>query len=112
VPAGNSGTEAYVRIGFPDDYTIETSDLTATASSCGATSLPGTLVATGNNTDGQKSITISGVTNLAATTAYCVDIDREDTNDPITNPSAGQYSLTIETQDSSNDPIDDTTIAA
>ncbi len=110
VPSGNVGTEAKVRIGFPDAYTIATSGLTATASSCGATSLPGTLVATGSNTASSKNITITGVTNLFATTTYCVDIDRTATNDPVTNPTSGIYSLTVETQTSGDAQIDNTVI--
>lgn len=112
VPAGNSDTEDDILIGFPDAYTVATSGLTAAAVSCGATSLPGTLSAAGNNTNGQKGITISGVTNLSATTTYCVDIDRTSTNDPITNPAAGLYEVTVETRDSGDATIDSTTIGA
>jgi hypothetical protein len=112
VPAGNTGTEAQVRIGFPDAYTVATSGLTATASSCGATSLPGTLAATGSNTASSKNITITGVTNLSATTTYCVDIDRTTTNDPITNPTAGIYSVTVETQTGASAQIDNTVLGA
>ncbi len=110
VPAGNVGDEASVRIGFPDAYTIATSGLVATAVSCGATSLPGTLSAAGSNTDGSKNITISGVTNLSATTTYCVDIDRTSTNDPVTNPTAGLYALIVETQTAGSAQIDHTVI--
>ncbi len=106
VPSGNVGTEAKVRIGFPDAYTVATTGLTATASSCGATSLPGTLAATGSNTASSKNITITGVTNLSATTTYCVDIDRTATNDPVTNPTSGIYSLNVETQTSGDVQID------
>lgn len=112
VPSGNVGTEDDVRIGFPDAYTVATSSLTATAVSCGATSLPGTLVATGSNTGGSKNITISGVTNLTATTTYCVDIGRTSTNDPITNPTAGIYSVSVATRDSGDVTIDSTVIGA
>jgi len=112
VPAGNSGTEDRVVISFPDDYTIATSSLTADASSCGATSLPGTLSVAGDNTSSSKDITITGVTNLSATTTYCVDIDRTSTNDPVTNPGAGIYSITVETQDSGATRIDHSVIGA
>lgn len=112
VPSGNSATEAKVHIGFPDAYTVATSGLTATASSCGATSLPGTLVATGSNTNGAKNITITGVTNLSATTSYCVDIDRTTTNDPITNPTAGIYGITVQTLTAGDVQIDNSTIGA
>ena len=112
VPAGNSATEDSLRIGFPDSYTVATSSLTSSVGSCGATGLPGTLSVTGNNTNGQKNITISGVTNLSASTSYCVDIDRTATNDPITNPAAGQYTVTITTRDSGAATIDDSRITA
>lgn len=112
VPAGNSATEDKVIIHFPDDFTVATTNLTADGSSCGATSLPGTLSVTGDNTNSSKNITITGVTNLAASTTYCVDIDRTSTNDPITNPSAGIYAVDIETQDNANATIDETTIGA
>ncbi len=112
VPAGNTGVEDDIRIGFPDAYTVATSSLTATASSCGATSLPGTLTATGSNTNGAKSIVIGGVTNLSATTSYCVDIGRTGTNDPITNPASGIYSVSVSTRDSSDVVIDTTVVGA
>lgn len=110
VPAGNAQTEASVRIGFPDNFTVATSGLTASTASCGATALPGTLSVTGGNTNGSKNITITGVTNLAVTTTYCVDIDRTGTNDPVTNPTAGIYSVTIDTRDAGNTVIDNTVI--
>lgn len=112
VPAGNSDTENYVRIGFPDDFTIATSNLTTSTTSCGGTALPGTLSVSGDNTASQKNITISGVTNLAATTTYCVDIGRTSTDDPVTNPTSGLYAIEIETQDSGNAQIDSTVIGA
>jgi len=110
VPAGNTGTEASVRIGFPDAYTIATSGLTASVVSCGATSLPGTLAVTGSNTGGSKNISITGVTNLSATTTYCVDIDRTGTNDPVTNPAASIYSVTVDTRTAGDAVIDNTVI--
>lgn len=112
VPTGNTGTEDDVHISFPDSYTVATSSLTSNTASCGATALPGTLSVTGNNTNGQKGIVVAGVTNLAATTTYCVDIGRTTTNDPITNPTAGLYSVTITTRDSGDATIDSATIGA
>lgn len=112
VPAGNTGTEDDIRIGFTDDFTVATTNLTTATASCGGTALPGTLSAAGNNTNGQKSIIISGVTNLSATTTYCVDIGRTSTNDPVTNPAAGIYEVTIATRDSGDAPIDTSTVAA
>ncbi len=112
VPAGNTGTEDTVRISFPDDYTIATTDLTASTASCGAVALPGTLSVAGDNSVSSKHITISGVTNLSATTTYCVDIGRTGTNDPVTNPAAGLYAIVIETRDDSDNVIDQATIGA
>lgn len=116
VPAGNSLTEDHIVLGFPDDFTIATTGLTAASATCatetGATALPGTLTATGDNTTSSKNITVGGVTDLAASTAYCVDIDRTSTNDPVTNPSAGIYIVTVDTQESDNDPIDSTMLGA
>jgi hypothetical protein len=110
VPSGNATTEEKVKINFPDAYTVATSGLTTSVVSCGATSLPGTLTITGSNTASAKNITISGLTNLSATTTYCVDVDKTTTNDPVTNPTAGLYSLTIETLTSGSAQIDYTTI--
>jgi hypothetical protein len=112
VPVGNSATEAKLKIAFPDGYTVATSNLTADSSSCGTTGLPGTLTVAGNNTNGTKNITVSGVTNLTASTSYCVDIDRTTTNDPITNAAAGTYQIGVTTQDSTPTDIDTATIAS
>jgi hypothetical protein len=112
VPSGNTGTEDNIYISFPDAYTVATSGLTASVASCGATSLPGTLSVSGSNTTSSKNITISGVTNLSATTSYCVDIDKTSTNDPVTNPTAGLYSLEVRTRDSGNTNIDTATLGA
>jgi hypothetical protein len=110
VPSGNTGTEAKVKVSFPDSFTVATSGIITSTASCGATALPGTLTATGSNTNGAKSIIIGGVTNLSATTTYCVDVDKTTTNNPVQNPAAGLYSLTIETLTSGDAQIDYTTI--
>ncbi len=110
VPAGNTGTEASVRIGFPDAYTIATSGLTASVANCGATSLPGTLTVTGVDTNGSKSITINGVSNLSATTTYCVEVGRTSTNDPVINPTAGIHAVTVDTRTAGDTVIDNTVI--
>lgn len=113
IPSTNAATEAHVQIGFPDNFTVATSGLTATGSSgcdAGATALPGTLTVTGNNTNGSKNIDIAGVTNLTASTSYCVDVDKTTTHDPITNPTAGSYSLTVKTRDATPTDIDTTSV--
>jgi hypothetical protein len=112
VPAGNAATEASVYIAFPDAYTVATTGLTADASSCGATALPGTLSVTGSNTASSKNITVAGVTNLTATSTYCVDIDKTTTHDPLTNPTSGLYSLSVTTRTSVPASIDTSTIGA
>jgi len=112
VPVGNSATEASVKIAFPDAYTIATTGLTGSGASCGATALPGSLTVTGNNTNGQKSLIVGGVTNLTASTSYCVDIDKTTTHDPVTNAAAGSYSLTVTTRDSGPADIDSTVVGA
>ncbi len=53
-----------------------------------ATSLPGTLSASGSG----STVTITGVTALSATTAYCVDLT---STTAVTDASAGEYHPTI-----------------
>jgi len=115
VPSGNSLVENYLKVSFPDSFTVATSSLTASTANCaadtGATPLPGTLTVAGNNTPGSKNVLVSGVTNLTASSTYCVDIDRTSTHDPITNPGASQYSLTVATLDSGSAVIDTTSVS-
>jgi hypothetical protein len=112
VPAGNAGTEENLKITVPDGFTVATSSQTGATAACasqtGATALPGTLTYGGNNTNGQKGLTVSGVTNLSASTAYCVDFTLATA---VTNPAAGQYSLTVETFTSGAALIDSTSVA-
>ena len=65
---------------------------TVSSASCaadtGATALPGSITAAGAT----PSITISAVTALAATTAYCVDLT---STSAVTNATAGEYHPTI-----------------
>lgn len=112
VPSGNSGSEASIRIEFPDSYTVATTGITAGGTGCSATTVPGTLAATGSNTPGSKNISITGVTDLSASATYCVTVDRTSTNDPITNPAAGPYSITISTRTGADALIDSATIGA
>jgi hypothetical protein len=58
------------------------------ASETGSTALPGTLTATGSG----SALTISGVTALAATTTYCVDLTA---TNAVTNATVGEYHPTI-----------------
>lgn len=111
VPAGNSQTEDNLKITVPDGFTVATSGQTGTTAACatdtGATALPGTLTYGGNNTNGQKGLTVTGVTNLSASTNYCVDFTK---TDAVTNPAAGQYTATVETFTSGAALIDSTTV--
>lgn len=83
-------------INFSSSWTTNSGAVNATQSvssaSCaaetGATALPGTLTASGSG----STISISGVTALAATTSYCVDLTSATA---VTNPTAGSYSFTV-----------------
>lgn len=63
----------------------------ACGAATGATGVPGALTAAGSG----NIITISGVTNLAAATAYCVDLTA---TNAVTTPTAGEYRPTIMTR--------------
>jgi hypothetical protein len=65
------------------------------------TAVPGTLAASGDTTN--KTITVTGVTNLTASTAYCLDFT---TAAAVTLPAAGEYYATVTTQTTST--VDDT----
>ncbi len=111
VPAGNSGTEEKVKISLADNFTVATSGITTATAACatdtGATALPGTLTITSSNGAGVKHVTVSGVTNLSASTTYCVDIETS----PLTSTgSVGGYATTVETQTSGAALIDSTSV--
>lgn len=112
VPTGNTGTEENLKITVDDSFTVATSGQTGATAACvsetGATALPGTLVFGGNNTGGQKGLTVSGITNLSATTTYCVDFTKVDA---LTNPSAGLTTATVATFTSGAALIDSTGVA-
>jgi hypothetical protein len=98
VPAGNAQTEEKLMLSLPDNFTVAPAvNYTSSVASCGATSLPGTLTFTASDTNGSKHITISGLTNLSASTSYCVDLTNADA---LGTGAAGQYSATLETQTS------------
>ncbi len=88
-------------------FTVNTTQ-TASSASCaaetGATALPGTLTAAGDDTSGIKTITLSGLSDLSTSTFYCVDL-----TDPaaVTNPvNTGQYLATITTRTAASAAID------
>lgn len=72
----------------------QTTSVATCPAETGATALPGTLTATGDST--AKTLAITGVTNLAASTAYCLDV----TSNAVTLPAAGEYYINIETKSS------------
>ena len=112
VPAGNAQTEENLKITVPDGFTVAASGQTGATATCatqtGATALPGTLVYAGNNTNGQKGLSVTGITNLTASTAYCVDFTK---TDAMTNPAAGEYVATAQTFTSGAALIDNTSVA-
>lgn len=97
-------------------FTVNTTQ-TASSASCvlsgtnggvsGATALPGTLSATGNN--GTKDILITGITSasMASSTTYCVDLT---SSTAVTNPSAGNYTAPVQTETSGAVAVDNTTV--
>jgi hypothetical protein len=109
--SADTATEDKLKINFQDAHTIATSGITTSIATCpsetSTTALPGTFTITSSNTNGSKHVTLSGVTNLTASTAYCVDINGVITS----NGAAGQYKTTVETQDSGSTRIDSTQVA-
>lgn len=69
----------------------------------GATTLPGTLTAAGSG----SVITISGVTALAASTYYCIEIPATSTTEPVVNPTAGSYNIAVATASDSQTVSED-----
>jgi hypothetical protein len=92
-------TEDNINIIFGAGWTgsVTQGALTATSASCGAetstTGVPGTLVGAGDSTT--KIVNITGVTNLTASTAYCVDITNASA---VTTPAAGEYYIDVQTR--------------
>jgi hypothetical protein len=86
---------------------VNTTQATATAACAtetGATALPGTLSASGTG----AVITVTGVTNLAASTAYCVDFTSASA---VTTPTgAGEFHPKVSTK--TGGTVDDTTNTA
>jgi hypothetical protein len=83
--------------------TTQTTSVSTCPADTGATALPGTLAASGSG----AVVTITGVTNLTASTAYCVDLTSASA---VTTPTAGEYHPTITTYTSAT-PDDTTTVA-
>jgi hypothetical protein len=105
-------TEEKLKVSFQDAHTIAAAgSITASVATCpsetSTTALPGTFTITASNTNGAKHVTLSGLTNLTASTAYCVDINGAITD----NGAAGQYKTTVETQNSGASRLDHTQVA-
>jgi hypothetical protein len=101
--SSTNGTEGKVVITLTG-FTVNTTQAVSSgscAAATGATALPGSLTAVGDNS--AKTITISAVTDLTVSTAYCVDLT---TASAVTNPSAGAYTASIATQTSGAAAID------
>jgi len=117
VPAGNSGTEAEVHLIFPVDDTNDDTKWCRTADTiivAGSTlyatnALPGTLVATCAQTD--DTLTITGVTNLSASTEYGVLISDGGAGALGTGLAATTGVITVQTRDSGQTPIDSQQVA-
>ncbi|HSH55414.1 MAG TPA: hypothetical protein VK983_01150 [Candidatus Limnocylindrales bacterium] len=98
--AAGAAVEDNVRVDFKAAWTnaagavnlTQTVAVAACATETGATSLPGTtLSAAGSG----AVITVSGVADLAASTAYCFDLT---STSAVTLPTAGEYYVDVTTQ--------------
>jgi hypothetical protein len=105
--SADTQTEASLTIDFGGTITVGAAPAPSSATCAaetGATALPGTLTGAGAS----GVITISGVTNLAASTAYCVDLT---SGTAVTNPAAGEYYVNIATRTSAPATIDTARVA-
>lgn len=79
--------------------TTQTPSVSTCPAETSSTAVPGTLAASGSG----SVITITGITSLAPSTAYCVDL----TGSAVTNPTtAGQYHPTITANDTATVAVD------
>lgn len=103
VPVGNVGDEAKITVDFGAGTTVAANPTVNTSNlPAGAIAVPGTLAATGAG----QVVTITGVTDLSATTTYGVNIATG-----VTNGSAAQYKNTITTLTSGDVAIDSKEVA-
>lgn len=111
VPAGNSATEDRVTVTFPSStYITVGASPTVSATGCpaGTTALPGTLSAASSG----QAVTVTGVTNLSASTAYCFFISTgiSSTATPIPNSPVSAGVTTIETKSDATTVVDSTSV--
>ncbi len=102
--SATNGTENKFRLTVTSGFTVNTTQTVSSAgcaTETGATALPGTLSAAGDNS--AKTITISGTSDLAVSTSYCVDLT---STTALTNPAAGGYNGTLDTLTSASAVID------
>ncbi len=109
VPAGNSGTEAKVKVTFGAGMTVaaatvNTTGITGTSNGTAdnPVALPGTLSIANSGQD----LTVTGVTNLSASTWYGFNIATG-----VTNGSAAQYVNSITTLTSGDATVDTKQVA-
>ena len=111
VPAGNASTEDRVTVTFPSSTYITVGGApTVTTASCpaGTTALPGTLVAASSG----QAVTVTGVTNLSASTSYCFYINAgiSSTATAIPNTPVADGATTIETKSDATTVVDSTVV--
>jgi hypothetical protein len=109
--SGGKVVVQFYNAGNPAQFTINATQ-TVSSGSCaadtGATALPGSITAAGDNTAAVKTVTISSVGALTATTAYCVDLTSASA---VTTPATtAGYITTVSTQTSGSATIDTTNI--
>ncbi|MCH7492631.1 hypothetical protein IID19_03525 [Patescibacteria group bacterium] len=114
VPAGNSGTEAEVHLIFPsadNGLWCETAGAITVAGSTtyAANELPGTLAATCTGTP--DTLTITGVTNLSASTEYGVLLTDSGAGSLGTPTTGTDGVITVQTRDSGQTLIDEEQLA-
>ena len=119
VPSTNTGTEAEVHLQFPDaddgTWCATAGNLTAAGSTTyAANALPGTLLvscAQGSGASSYDTITVTGVTNLSASTEYGVLITDTGTG-ALGTPTTGTTGvITVATRDSGQTDIDTQQVA-
>lgn len=111
VPAGNAATEDRVAVTFPSSTYITVGGaptVLATGCPAGTTALPGTLSAAAAG----QVVTVTGVTNLSASTSYCFFINSgiSTTATAIPNTPVAEGATTIETKSDATTVVDSTVV--
>jgi len=120
VPAGNTGTEAEVHLIFDDDdddglWCATAGAITAAGSTTyAANALPGTLAAScaqGAGGSSYDTLTVTGVTNLSASTEYGVLLTDTGAGALGTPAASTDGNITVQTRDSGQAVIDSQQLA-